>query len=169
MTKRKSKTSKREKSAHEKLGITFAELGALYGTRALLAAGVVTGTDECMIDNDSDTDLQDYEIENGVHRFNMNVAAKGQACASISCIGGTMALIMGKTVREAQYYVGSYYKIQNKYKTDPAVHSRPLHTLFFPSIDDDNWERIPPGAAIEAIDNFLGGVTKFPWESVSID
>ena len=162
MTKRKPKTPKREKSAHEKLGITFAELGALYGTRALLAAGVLTGTDECMIHDDSDTELQYNEIENGVHRFNMNVAAKGQGCASISCIGGTMGLIMGKTVGEAHHYVGSFDRRGNSY-TDPKVHSRPLHALFFPEIDADDWARIKPDQAIEAIDNFLSGKINDPW------
>ena len=160
----------KKKQLHEKLGITFAELGALLGTKAMLELAVVTGTNECMYDDDYDSAL----MAAGIHVFDMNTAATTYACGSVSCIGGTMGLIMGKTSEAARTYVGCAVPRDNfYYRYSPGtLHSPSLHPLFFPSIASedsvaDKWRGLTRQQAVKAINNFLGGKCKNPWKGVT--
>ena len=74
------------------LPITFAELGALLGTEQLLKNKLIKHAT--------------YQIPRGdAHEFNMDVTCRVSGCASVSCIGGTMAQIMGLNASDATYYV----------------------------------------------------------------
>jgi hypothetical protein len=123
--------------------ITFQEYGALLATRELLASNFVQ--------HDCDASLRSDE-----HNFNMKTAcatmchgsyhaqtdqAKPQShCGTVSCIGGTMALIMGMDDRCAQRYVNNN-------------HSPSLHELFFPPEDLD-YNLLNNRQAVRAIDNW---------------
>lgn len=126
---------------HETLGITFAELGALLGTRELLKAD--------MLEHDPR-----HVTKPGTHEFDMNTACKPNGeCGTVSCIGGTMALIMGKNIGEADLYVRDT-------STEVVGGKSPaLGKLFYPGRDgySGDWSAITPAQAIAAIDNFLAG------------
>ena len=110
---------------HEELGMTFAEYGALLGTRELLRSSLMGhGPDGFPSARE--------------HTFNMNVCCITFACGSVSCIGGTMALIMGVCVRDIRDYVCSH---------------EVLRSLFFPS--GFNFNLVTAEQAVAAIDNFL--------------
>lgn len=120
---------------HQELGITFAEYGALLGTRAMLVEEVLRFTPEKVT------------VPN-IHAFNMGIACIGHSCGSVSCIGGTMGLIMGKGRDGADAYT-----YEHGYHT--------LGPLFFPGRDrstvgyDVDYNVITPAQAVAAIDNFL--------------
>ncbi len=125
--------------SYKELGITFAEYGALLGTRQLLWSGQLT---HCETNTDNPPPGQ---------HFNMDVAGIKDECGTIACIGGTMAIIMGKVdpsgdVRTlegaAQHYVSCERSIT-------------LDALFYPRENDLSWGRITAEQAVEAIDNFL--------------
>ncbi len=110
---------------HTELGISFAELGALYGVRAMLVAGVLRTT-----------------LKPDTHVFDMECTWKPNGeCGSIACIGGTMALIMGYNRAACAAYVGG--------QENPN-----LELLFYPDESRD-WDWITPKIAVKAIDNFL--------------
>jgi len=157
----------KKKQLHEKLGITFVELGALLGTKAMLEIAVVTGTNECMYDDDYDSAL----MAAGIHVFDMNTPASTYACGSVSCIGGTMGLIMGKTSEAARTYVGCAdlrHNFYYRYPPGTLLHSPSLHPLFFPwSIASHKWRGLTRQRAVKAINNFLGGKCKNPWKGVT--
>lgn len=130
---------------HEKLGITFQELGALLGTRALIVSGALVhdGTKRC---------------DPGVHKINMNCACDVYECGSVHCIGGTMGLLMGKDQWETDTYVR-----KSRYES-------PLGDLFYPPVPDNRsltvgaaaepsggafYLTITPDKMLAAIDNFL--------------
>ena len=132
---------------HRDLGISFAEFGALLGTRALLAAKIVRHTDDRNV---------------GPHKFDMATGCRSWECSSVSCIGGTMGLIMfdGNTFKANDFV----YEQCAKCGTDPTVWSE----LFFPGsvsmrrkyVSPNNewhYERITPNESIKAIDAFLSG------------
>lgn len=125
----------KKKHWHEKLRITFRELGALLGTRNMLAANLL------------EHDGQYHSDADDSHRFDMSTQCKVNGCGTISCIGGTMAFIMG--IDEIDY-VGTGFTHGN--------HSPVLRSLFFPTdlpMSVDNWHKITPAQAVKAIDNFL--------------
>ena len=157
----------KKKQLHEKLGITFAELGALLGTKAMLETAVVAGTNECMYDDDRDSVL----MAAGIHVFDMNTAARTHACGSVSCIGGTMGLIMGKTPVAATTYVGCAEMQHNfyyRYLQGTVLHSPSLHPLFFPrSIAADKWRGVTRQQAVMDNNTFLGGKCENPWKGVT--
>lgn len=125
-----------KQSHHERLGITFAELGALYGTLGMLRAEVLE-----FIENPADDPTP------GTHVFDMDTTCKSNGeCGTVACIGGTMALIMGKNLRDASAYVHD-------------ARSLSLGKLFYPTRDGWNgyYGDITPEHAIQAIHNFLMG------------
>lgn len=134
--------------SHEKLGISFAELGALLAVRTMLATGVLTDAKGRSLPDESE------------HGFNMNQACQTDGCGSIGCIGGTMGQIMqaGNPAR--------YVKQQDYDHT-------PLGPLFFPRFtkgkrtgqDLPSWDEIKPREAIRAIDSFLA-TGKPHWQKV---
>ena len=84
------------KSLHEKRKVTFQELGALYGTRTMMANHVLVH------------DPQQERVYNNEHGFNMATQGKQHGCGTVSCIGGTMAFIMGA---DPIMYVGMRGKV----------------------------------------------------------
>jgi hypothetical protein len=122
---------------HERRKITFAEYGALLGTRAMLVMKALTHTKK-------------RDVKPHKHQFNMAVQCKLDECGSVGCIGGTMALIMGKSEIDAKYYVGTCNHI--------GTASKSFQELFFPPPIRDlrvNWEDITPAQSVVAIDNWL--------------
>jgi hypothetical protein len=116
---------------HEKRGITFPEYGALLGTRAMLAAGTLEHGKACH------TVPLPHE-----HQFDMNKSCFAYGCGTVSCIGGTMALIMGMSPSTARSYVSNS--------------SETLRDLFYPQdLHSTKWHRITPRQAVKAIDNWL--------------
>lgn len=122
----------RKRHRHEELGLTFAEYGALLGTRAMLAAGA--------LEFEAGADW----VEGNKHRFSMNVSCKERDCGTVSCIGGTMALIMGLSWINASKYVLGIANVTT------------LRDLFFPpGFSHDAYEAVTPEQAVQAIDNYL--------------
>ncbi len=115
--------------SHTELNITFAELGALLGTRAMLKHKVLVHEPERFPDDDK-------------HIFNMDVSCRTEDCGSVACIGGTMAMIMGRDDWNARQYVSHA--------------NGALRRLFFPMEGVlNNFSKITPKQSIQAIDNFL--------------
>lgn len=140
------------KHLHERRGVTFQELGALLGTRALLASKLVT------------YGPRDDPPEHA-HTFNMATACQTQDCGTVGCIGGTMALIMGTS---PQHYVGRQDGADNPWRTDGSKwRSQTLHDLFYPPEGDrlTPWDQITVKQAIRAIDNWLD-TGKPGWKSI---
>lgn len=115
------------KHLHERRKITFIELGALLGTRALLA-GKHLGHSKSTF------------ARSKTHLFNMGVACARTECGTVSCIGGTVALIMG--LDQIHNYVCH-------------TRSESLHHLFFPPEGCLDWNSATPAVAVKAIDNWL--------------
>ncbi len=119
----------------EELEMTFIELGALLGTRELLRSGVLKHLSADM-------------RTTSARMFNMNCAASGNdTCGTVSCIGGTMGMLMGKGMEGAQLYVLN-------------VRNPKLLELFYPPSrlfgqKLKSYRDITPEQAIVAIDNFL--------------
>lgn len=135
----------RKRHRHEELGLTFAEYGALLGTRAMLERGTL-----------------EYEagrdwVEGNKHLFCMNRACRVKGCGTVSCIGGTMALIMGMDQDEATAYVN---------KVADGILREALRCLFFPR--GYNYEAVTPDQAVQAIDNYLR-TGRPQWASVLVD
>jgi hypothetical protein len=133
--------------SYKELGITFQEFGALLGVRCMLANKSLVHIDTVKQKGKED------------HVFNL---AKGcgldweRGCGTVGCIGGTMALIMGKSTSAANDYVYSR-------ESHPT-----LGPLFFPNAahmraeGELDYRRATPEITIEAIDNFLDGMPN-PW------
>lgn len=129
---------------HANLPITFAELGALLGTEQMMKHRMIVH---------AGPDKEGYSPypHDDAHEFNMDVTCKVSGCASVGCIGGTMALIMGLNSSKADYYVrsstvGQYYK-------DYIAHSPALTSLFFPPRGYD-YKKITLPVALKAIKQF---------------
>lgn len=143
------------KHLHEKRGVTFQELGALIGVKAMLEDGLIVHHT-----SEHAQDLPTYIS----HGFNMAVACSTADCASVGCIGGSMAMLMGKNRIEAMQYVGLGGVIG---EASPA-----FQNLFFPpekcppklkasleGYDEDRgdswWVYITAKQTIQAIENWL--------------
>ena len=129
---------------HANLPITFAELGALLGTEQMMKHRVIVhaGTDEkghLPFPHDD------------AHEFNMDVTCRVSGCASVGCIGGTMAQIMGLNSSQADFYVRA--TVVNTYYKDYIPHSPALTPLFFPP-DGYNCKKITLPVALKAIKQF---------------
>lgn len=150
-----------KKHLHERRGISLAELGALLGTRELIARGYLkhraapyTGGTWSNLDFDKLAGRVGSE-----HVFNMGIACKtNTSCGSVQCIGGTMGWLMGKTTAEADMYVHSV----NGYADLPG--GPPLANLFYPpnyvsasrrSQRYQGYNTITSKQALQAIDNWL--------------
>ena len=128
---------------HHKLGISFAEYGALLGTREMLKNGDLVFAKG-----------RDFPLPN-IHLFNMSVGMTANAeCGSVGCIGGTMGQIMSKDAQEAMDYV---------YEKDTS--GEVLRNLFYMDGFRYKMSTATPKQAIKAIDNFLSG-SKTPWKGV---
>jgi len=113
---------------HSKLKISFAELGALLGTRAMLANKVIVDAKGI------------NEPQKNKHSFNMGAVCNVARCGSVACIGGTMGQIMG---------IDAFSYVLRK-----DTLGAPISNLFFPPQKYD-FSKITPAQAIKAIDNFL--------------
>lgn len=136
---------------HKQRDITFQELGALLGAYELIRHRFIEHKDA-----DSYTVVKAESIraaEKGAHVFNMNIACQVHGCGTVSCIGGTMALIMGLDVSDATRYVDDR-------------HSPALDSLFWPGrqmASLANYNNITPDQSLQAIENFLQhGDPKWP-------
>ncbi len=119
---------------HSKLGLSFAEFGALLGTRTMLANNAVVDAKGV------------HETDEKTHKFNMSVPCNARRCGSVACIGGTMAQIMGMDAIDASSYV---------YEREPGTAKEtPISRLFYPPEKYD-FDKITPAHAVKAIDNFL--------------
>lgn len=127
--------------SHEKLGITFQELGALLGFHAMLKYGVASWHSYDATTDYSDSDAAMMLTRQGQHLFNMGQICKFTAhCGSLGCIGGHMALLMG--VHPRQY-------------TD-VDRSPILDKLFYPPHPVDfNYNEITAEDAVGVIECFL--------------
>lgn len=140
---------------HTKLGITFIELGALLGTHALMTSKVIH----------HDPKADNGPIPTDDHTFNMGISCRTQGCGSVSCIGGTMGLIMGMNQHDASRYV-NYTKDGGIYTlTDNERHHSPrLKTLFMPHIiDSDCWPLLSTRVVLKVIEHFLA-TGRVAWE-----
>lgn len=127
--------SKAKAHPHEKLGLSFAEFGALLGTREMLKSGALTFAkgQSCPVA--------------GKHLFNMSVASETRECGSVGCIGGTMGQIMGMEPYMAEQFV---YK---QMRGEPDA--RPKLTKLFFGPEKLDLETVTVKQAIKAIDNFI--------------
>jgi hypothetical protein len=118
---------------HEKLGISFQELGALLGVRNMLAAGL-------LIPN-----ADDYP--DGSHVFSMHHPGMVYGCGSVGCIAGSMAILMGH--KQPMTYT-------NQFDQDSLRGKDKIAALFYPRAPNAAmWSDITPKMAVRAIDNFL--------------
>jgi hypothetical protein len=95
------------------------------------------------------------------HLFNMAVSCyKNEACGSICCIGGAIAMVMGMTAEESRAYVGGWSSV--------GTASKAFQDLFYPRItltasektlctrsSRTIWQAITLAQAAEAIRNFI--------------
>lgn len=135
-----SKNRESAKACAERLNITERELKALMDTRNDLATEKLK-----YISNDEFYD--DRTLKFRGRRFNMGVAAQRKDCGTACCIGGSMALRMRMSVRDADSYVGDY-------SVPSWASPKGLQALFFPPQHID-YDRITPAQAVKAIDNFI--------------
>lgn len=136
--------TKRRGYDHERLGISFQELGALLATRSLLESGTVTHVAMGFCSH-SKPYVDPHE-----HGFSMRFAMQEQGCGTLGCIGGTMAMIMGK---EPARYTES-----GGGPTGSMHNYGPMRNLFYPPHSrqsSTDWDRITPQVAVMAIDLFL--------------
>lgn len=134
--------TRRKILSHTKLGIEFAELGALLGVLKMLETGVL-GFAKPVKDKFDGLELPVTPSDK--HLFNMATKVRSNECGTIGCIGGNMALILGKSPIG---YVG-----------EGGV----LGPLFFPS--GYEFSTVEPKQAIKAIYNFLA-TGKPKWEKI---
>lgn len=124
----KLNTGKTIKS-HEELGITFPEWAALFGVALALHDGLIP------MHSAKEKDDADK------HVFNLLTScAPNGHCGTVGCIGGYVAMAMGKNVDDADHYVHSANGAQRE--------------LYFPSTVD-RYDRVTPQQAARAICNFL--------------
>lgn len=155
-------TTKRKGYDHEKLGITFQELGALLGTRALLASGTLTHVALGVKSYCSKAVVDPSE-----HDFTMRYALQQNGCGTMGCIGGTMAMIMSNTDLSACSYVenGGFPSTE---ETRGDGRYGAMRELFYPPVGNDfNWDRITPDVAVRAIDLFLAGKA-INWRALTV-
>jgi len=124
------------KHLHDRRGVSFEELIALYGVRAMLASGEIKSTLSFNILPTATA-----------HLFNMGVTCETSHCGSIACIGGYMAMVLQKPIAWV-----SPYNAQ-PHPADPERAPKSLVPLFFPHEDD--YDHITNKQAIKAIDNWL--------------
>jgi hypothetical protein len=111
---------------HEELGITFREWAALFGVAQVLHAGIIP---------------MHRNAPSGVHAFNLETSCRGNGhCGTVGCIGGYVALAMGKDINKASNYVHTAGgNIRELYFPSPAI----------------AYDRVTQGQAAQAIGNFL--------------
>lgn len=131
------------KSLHERRKVTFRELGALYAVRGMIADGAMTHCAGAYPCNE--------------HIINMSISyGKNGDCGTVSCIGGTMALIMG--LDDPGWYVARTNRAYDIFDTmlgGGARRSNSLGGLFFPPIEGPIYYKITAKQMLAAIDNWL--------------
>jgi len=148
LNRTKGATVSKKQHLHEKRKITFQEYGALLGVRAMLAANALT----------HDRQRRRIEAAPGEHGFNMCTKCKMSKCGTVSCIGGTMAFLMG---RDPAYYVEDHNPPSpcgpGVFPRDVRSCSVSLIPLFYPTEVGKvyTWTWIKPAVAVKAIDNWL--------------
>jgi hypothetical protein len=143
--------SKAKTHPHEKLDITFPEYITLLGVRDALALGTI----EHEAGDADDSSSEDMACKVGKrHVFNMALpGAVNTHCGSVGCIGGYMALAMGKNMDD--YVSNKFYDGIGR-----SYHSAALHGLFYPPHHVD-YSEVTAKQALKAITRFLDG--KDPW------
>lgn len=121
---------------HEKRGVTFQELGILYGVRTMLDMGLMGHA--AWNKNTGNV----VRIDPNKHDFNMQLACAHRDCGTVTCIGGAMGLLMGI---DPGYSIQSY--VDHK-------RSASLQCLFYPDTNLE-WQAATPEVAVMAIDNWL--------------
>lgn len=139
---------------HERLGLTFAQLGALLGVRELLKMEAL----EFAHRGGYITWENAIHASGSAHLFNMNVACRmNEHCGSVGCIGGSMGLLLGMTAPQATTFTETApYKLRELFYPKMAKHR-------YVTVD---YDKITPAQAIKAINNFLAG--KRPWEGIKL-
>lgn len=144
-------TAKRPKSLHEKRKVTFAELIALYGTRAMLQEKVLT-FNKYRRRGDS------FYPAPHEHEFNMAVVCRQNECGTVGCIGGTMGIVLGlypmEYVAANNSRMGRLAYPPGLFENHPTRRSAALHDLFFPP-EKYAYSTITPQQAVKAINNWL--------------
>lgn len=139
--------TKRKIKSHEKLGLTFRELGALLAVRQMLATGVLKYHAWGYYDSWGAYD----KMEDGCHMFNMAEPLTKAHCGSIGCVAGNMALILGEDV-------GAVLRKGRGY--DGRTENSNIAELFFPGhtrLVKPDWKTCREKVAVRAIDQFLAG------------
>ena len=132
--------SRKNTPLHVRRHVRFEELGALLAVREMLDRGLFPHA-ACVGASPNSN------LDEPARRFRMLEAFKNDGCKTISCIGGTMALVMRfKTDESKRNYVGT--------SDGDGFRSNSLQTLFYPP-RSMNWDRITPRVAVRAIDNWL--------------
>ena len=139
--------AKKHIKSHEKLGISFAEYGALLGTRAMLANKALT----YVYVRENDMGEYDYEekLDENRHKFTMGCILESKGCGTVGCIGGHMGLILGKA------HIDDY----------TADTDNVLNALFYPP-HRYNYDKITADYAVKAIDRFMQGHVTDPWNGL---
>lgn len=150
-----------KKHIHEERGVTLAEFIALLGVRNMLATGLISYS-------------ADKVACPHKHTFNMETQGEVHECGSVGCIGGYMALVLGKVTPEDAQPAGiRVNRGMSRYVGNgisDGSHSPSLRDLFFPYAKDRYGELVgfsayTPFMAVDAIDNWIN--TGDPdWQSV---
>jgi len=127
----------RKKHIHERRKITFQEYAALLATRAMLVNATLAWTNS-------------PRPVPGCHLFNMHTKGGATHCGTVGCIGGTMAMVMGKDPSD---YVFDHVGEDLGWRLRADTCSKSLSNLFYPV--GDEWDWIKPKVAVKAIDNWL--------------
>jgi hypothetical protein len=111
---------------------------------------------------------RDNKVKRAPVKFNMSAAVASYDCGTAFCIGGFIQLeIMGKLksavkpIRLSAKQADSIDDFVNSKLTGFSI----LQYLFYPTIPEDDWDKIETEDAVKAIDNYL--TTGDPrWEEV---
>lgn len=140
---------KRKQPLNKVRKVAFRELGALYAVRAMIVSGVMTHERDCF-----------SQRTQNAHTLNMGVAGEcSYGCGTMSCIGGTMAIIMG--LEPGNYVTGPL----GSHVFDGINRSAALEDLFYPPGDMSSYYAITAKQMLAAIDNWLA-TGKPKWKSV---
>lgn len=146
-----------KKHIHEERGVTLAEFIALLGVRNMLATGLISHS------------TSKFACAHK-HTFNMETQGEVHECGSVGCIGGYMALVLGKVTPEDQQRVNRGMARYVGNGISNGSHSPSLRELFFPYAIDKRlypvpFERFTPFMAVDAIDNWIN-TGKPNWQAV---
>jgi hypothetical protein len=150
----------KHQSLHERRGVSFAELGAVFAVQSMLKAGVLV------------YEKIDADHAPGAHIINMRRACEPvKHCGSLACIGGTMGLFLGLPTEAAKAYVGGQDEGDDVRRLDlyhltygSTLRSPSLRTLFYPP-DCYAYDTITKAQMLAAIANWLD-TGQLKWRTV---